>query len=232
VRATRRQNLIAEALVGVPVCTTVQAQQYAIPTSAAEVSGPAPGMTMTRAYVQSVGRIAYLWGWPLVNMANRGIAFSKAAESGLLGGVMPIAFGRAAMLTSTSARKSISSTAPTRTLCLGAGFFAVDKGPIVFQVPEFGDRFWVYSLYDARTDEFSEIGQQYGTKPSFYLMVGPSWEGETPAGITAVVHSSTPLVFVAPRIFMKDTLADHAAIQPLVSQVVFYRCLNSTGRRR
>jgi Protein of unknown function (DUF1254) len=45
-------------------------------------------------------------------------------------------------------------------------FFALDKGPIVFQVPDFEDRFWVYPFYDARTDEFSEIGQQYGTKPA------------------------------------------------------------------
>ena len=26
-------------------------------------------------------------------------------------------------------------------------------------------RFWLYALYDERTDEFSEIGKQYGTKP-------------------------------------------------------------------
>ena len=47
---------------------------------------------MTKAYVQTVGRMAYLWGWPLVNMANRAAAFSKAPEPGLLGGVVPIAF--------------------------------------------------------------------------------------------------------------------------------------------
>src|SRR5580693_10269263 len=56
------------------------AQQVAIPTTAAEVPGPPPGTTMTKAYVQSMGRTAYLWGWPLVNMANRGAAFSKAPE--------------------------------------------------------------------------------------------------------------------------------------------------------
>ena len=42
---------------------------------------------MTKAYVQMVGRMAYLWGWPLVNIANRAAAFSKAPEPGLLGGV-------------------------------------------------------------------------------------------------------------------------------------------------
>jgi len=29
---------------------------------------------MTSAYVQTVGRTAYLWGWPSVSVANRGEA--------------------------------------------------------------------------------------------------------------------------------------------------------------
>ena len=32
---------------------------------------------MTTAYVQSVGRMAYLWGWPLVNNANRAHGFLR-----------------------------------------------------------------------------------------------------------------------------------------------------------
>ncbi|MBI5248644.1 MAG: DUF1254 domain-containing protein [Desulfomonile tiedjei] len=104
----------------------------------------------------------------------------------------------------------------------GVGFFAPDKGPIVFQVPAFGDRLWVCALYDARTDEFSEIGKVYGTKPGFYLMVGPDWKGEKPAGITAVVRSSTNLVFGVPRVFMDDTPEDQVAIQALINQINFY----------
>ena len=54
---------------------------------------------MTTAYVQTVGRMAYLWGWPLVNNANRAKRSPKAPEPGLLGGVMPVAYNRNAMLT-------------------------------------------------------------------------------------------------------------------------------------
>jgi hypothetical protein len=61
---------------------TAQAPQVAIPTTAAEVPGPASGNAMTTAYVQTVGRMAYLWGWPLVNMVNRADAFSKAGSIG------------------------------------------------------------------------------------------------------------------------------------------------------
>ena len=96
-------------------------------------------------------------------------------------------------------------TCPNQDVVYGLGFLSLDKEPMVFQVPDFGDRFWVYALYDARTDQFAEIGKPYGTKPGFYLMVGPSWKGEKPAGITAVVRSSTSLAFVVPRVFMDDT---------------------------
>lgn len=52
--------------------------------------------------------------------------------------------------------------------------------PVVIQVPEFGDRFWVYAAYDQRTDQFGELGKPYGTKPGFYLLAGPNWKGEAP----------------------------------------------------
>src|SRR4029079_10188153 len=114
----------------------------------------------------------------------------------------------------------------------GAGWMTLDKEPIVFQVPDFGDRFWVYAHYDARTDEFYEIGKQYGTKPGFYLMVGPDWKSETPAGITTVVRSSTALAFVIPRVFMDDTEADHKAIQPVISQVVYFPLSEFDGKMK
>jgi hypothetical protein len=231
-KTTRQQNLLAAALIGALAFTTAHAQQISIPTTAAEVSGPAPGTAMTTAYVQMIGRMAYLWGWPLVNYVNRSKAFAQAPEPGLLGGVLPIAFNGNAMLTSYISPDQHFVTCTNQDVTYGAGFMALDKEPIVFQVPDFGDRFWVYAHYDARTDEFSEIGKQYGTKPGFYLMVGPNWTGEKPAGITAVVRSSTSLAFVAPRVFMDDTEADHKAIQPVLSQIVYYPLSQFDGKMK
>jgi len=167
--------------------------------------------------------MAYLWGWALVNNANRHAASSKAPEPGLLGGVVPIAHNSLSMLTNYVSAEQRFVTCTNQDVVYGAGFLDnLDNEPVVFQVPDFGDRFWVFALYDARTDELSQIGKQYGTKPGFYLLVGPSWKGETPKGITAVVRSSTTVVFAAPRVFMDDTPADHAAIQSVLSQIDFY----------
>ena len=53
----------------------------------------------------------------------------------------------------------------------------------------------------------------YATTPGFYLLVGPDWQDEVPAGIAAVFRSPTNTGFVAPRIFMDDTDEDRRAIQ-------------------
>jgi hypothetical protein len=211
---------------------SAQAQQVPIPTTAAQVPGPASGTAMTKEYVQTVGRMAYLWGWPLVNSVNRSIAFSKAPEPGLVGGTIPFAFNRNAMLTGYISPDQTFIACPNQDVAYGAGWMTLDKEPIIFQVPDFAERFWVYAHYDARTDQFSEIGKAYGTKPGFYLMVGPNWMGETPGGVTAVVRSSTSLAFVVPRIFVDDTAEDQKAVQPLISQVVYYPLSEFDGKMK
>ena len=50
---------------------TAPAVQVPIPKTAADVPGPVPGNTMTSAYVQLVGRMAYVWGYPMVNARLR-----------------------------------------------------------------------------------------------------------------------------------------------------------------
>ena len=211
---------------------SAQAQQFPIPKTAAEVPGPAAGNTMTKEYVQMVGRMAYFWGWPLVANANRAVAFSKVPEPGLVGGVVPIAYGGIAMLTDYVTPDQRVIACANQDVVYGPGFLPLDKEPFVFQVPDFGDRFWVFALYDARTDEFSEIGKAYGTKPGFYMVVGPDWKGKKPAGITAVVRSPTSLVFAIPRIFLDDTAEDRKAIQPVLSRINFYPLSQFDGKMK
>ena len=212
--------------------------QVALPRTAAEVPGPAAGNTMTEAYVQMVGRMAYVWGYAMVNSHNRRAAFAYVTGQngnvpGLNGGTVPMApVGSNAMLTDYIKPDQTFVACPNQDVVYGAGYFALDKEPVVFQVPDFGDRFWVYALYDARTDQFAEIGKPYGTKPGFYLIVGPNWKGEVPAGITAVVRSSTELAFTAPRIFKHDTAEDSKAVQSVLGPVMFYPLSQFDGKMK
>ena len=228
-----RRSLLGAGAALLMMTGTAWAQQVPIPTTPAEVPGPPPGTNLTTVYVQTVARAAYVWGWELVNNAHRHAAFSEAPEPGLLGGVLPIAHNSLAMLTNYVSATQRFVTCTNQDVVYGFGYLDnLDNEPIVFQVPDFGDRFYVYALYDARTDELSNIGKQYGTKPGFYMVVGPNWKGETPKGITAVLRSSTTVVAASARVFMDDTPEDHTAIQPLLSQVVFYPLSRFDGQMK
>ena len=210
----------------------VQAQQVPIPQTAAEVPGPTLG-PMTKASVQMVGRMAYVWGWPLAYVYNQRTELTKAPETALLAGVMPIGpMNQVVMLTSYISPSETFVAIPNQDVVYGLGWLSLAQEPVVMQVPDFGNRFWTFPVYDARTDEISELGLQYGTKPGFYLVVGPNWKGETPAGIAGVVRSSTDFAVAMPRIFMDDTPEDHAAIQPALSQIQFYPLSQFDGKMK
>jgi Protein of unknown function (DUF1254) len=71
---------------------------------------------------------------------------------------------------------------PNQDVVYGFSLLDMAQEPIVIQVPDFGDRFWVYQIVDQRTDSFVEMGKMYGTKPGFYLLTGPEWKGTAPSG--------------------------------------------------
>src|SRR5215467_15239670 len=129
---------LAVAVASSVLATSTPAQQVPTPTTAAEVPGPTAGTEMTKSYVRTVGRIAYVWGWPLVDAANRAIAFSKAPEPGLLGGVVPVAYNHLAMLTGYIAADQHFIACPNQDVAYGAGFFDLDKEAAVIQAPDFG----------------------------------------------------------------------------------------------
>jgi hypothetical protein len=145
----------------------LRAQQVPIPQTAAEVPGPTLG-PMTTAYVQMMARVAYVWGWPLVYVYNQRTGLTRVPETGLLAGVMPISpMNQLGMLTGYVNPGETFIDIPNQDVVYGLGYLSLAQEPVVMQVPDFGDRFWTFPVYDGRTDEISELGLQYGTKPGF-----------------------------------------------------------------
>ena len=207
--------------------------QVPFAAKAADLTMPAAGIVMQPDYAKAVARMAYLWGWPMVNMLNRKTAITKAPHAGKLNGVLPAApRGQVAMLADYIDPGQTFIACPNQDVVYGLGFFSLDEEPVVMQVPDFGERFWVYALYDQRTDQFAEIGKPYNTKPGFYLLAGPEWKDDKPNGIEAVLRSSTALANGIPRVFMDDTPEDRKAIQPLINQIVFYPLKDFDGKMK
>ncbi len=207
--------------------------QFVDENASAAVPGPVPGTRITEAYARLLARDAYFWAWPMANIYNKRLAFGKAPEPGLLGGVLPFApVNRMAMLTDYIDPAERAVACPNQDVVYGGGPFAFDVSPVVVQVPDFGGRFWVYQIVDLRTDSFADLGAMYDTKPGFYLLVGPTWKDEAPAGIAKVFRSGTNTGFFAPRVFQDDTPEDKRAIQDVINIIDAYPLAEFDGKMK
>jgi hypothetical protein len=196
------------ALIATPL---PQTQPVPFPKDSAEVPGPMPGTRMTEEYVRMVGRDAYFWAWPMVNLYNRRLTYAKVPTIGIAGPVV---------------------ACPNQDVVYGIGALALDLSPVVIQVPDFGARFWVYQIVDLRTDGLAELGKMHGSKPGFYLLVGPDWKGAVPIGITKVFRAPTTTGIVIPRVFQEDTTEDKLAVQAPVRQIMMYPLADFDGKMK
>ena len=211
----------------------LSAQEVPVPKAPADLAQPADGVDMPVEYAKTVAAMAYVWGWPLANQHNRRAKITQAPKPALMNGTIPVApAGRLAMLHDYIKPEQRFVACPNQDVVYGLGYMYLDKGPVVVQVPDFGDRFWVYAMYDARTDQFSKVGKPYGSKAGFYLVVGPNWKGDVPAGITGILRSSTEYGMIVPRVFQDDTAEDRKAIQPVIKQIVMYPLSEFDGKMK
>jgi len=80
-------------------------------------------------------------------------------------------------------------------------FMDLRAEPIVLSVPAVErSRYYSVMLCDGNTFNYGYIGSRAtGTQRGDYMVVGPDWKGETPAGIKKVFHSSTQFSAAAYR---------------------------------
>lgn len=219
-----RLALSAMAFSGLLVSLPVSANQTPMPP------GPVANTVMTPGYARAVAQMAYAWGWPLVNLQSRRLMYEQVPVIGLLGPTPVAPVNQLAMLADYIDPDVRLVAHPNQDVVYGFGALALDKEPVILQVPDFGERFWMYQLADQRTDSFAQVAKIYASKPGFYLIVGPDWQGEKPPGVEAVLRSPTPTGVVIPRVFMADTAQDREAIQPLLNQIAMYPLSSFDGK--
>ena len=232
---TKRIMLASTAILALLTASSVAQSQSLAPSPSwtrTMPAGPVAGTKITEAYAALVARDAFFWAWPLVNMVNRRLAFAKVPEVMLSGPVPMAPLNRLTMLTDYIAPEERMIACPNQDVVYGAGLLALDQSPVVIQVPDFGDRFWVYQVVDTRTDSFASLGKMYGTTPGFYLLAGPNWNGEVPKGITKVFRASTNTGNVIPRVFQDDAPEDKRAVQSVLGGITMYPLAEYDGRMK
>ncbi len=89
--------------------------------------------------------------------------------------------------------------------------------PLVLSVPEMEPgRYYSFQLIDLYTHNFAYVGSlTTGSEAGSYLLAGPGWDGEKPAGIRDVIRSETDFIFNVTRtqLMNPDDLERVKAIQ-------------------
>lgn len=158
---------------------------------------------------------AYVWGWPLVYLSNLQKSVRLISRPGVSGGSPIAPINRLSMLTAPVTEQFTSVPCPNPDVIYGFAILDLAKQPVILQIPEIDHRLWVIQVGDHRTDSFGQLGSMYKTKPGFYAIVGPQWQGELPEAVTEVLQSSTNLAYIIPRFVTAGEAKDGHDLQTL-----------------
>lgn len=84
-----------------------------------------------------------------------------------------------------------------------SAFLDLSAGAVVLDVPEVQDRFYLMAMLDAWTNNFAGPGSQTnGGEATRYLITGPDWAGDIPAGMEQI-EAPTDMVWIIGRTELK-----------------------------
>jgi hypothetical protein len=105
-------------------------------------------------------------------------------------------------------------TTPNNDTLYSSAWLDLSQEPLVLSVPDTAGRYYSMAFMDFYTNNFAYVGRRVtGTKAGDYVVVGPKWNGATPAGL-AVIKSPTKSVWL-----LGKTLVDGEADLPNVHKI-------------
>ncbi|MEO0435096.1 MAG: DUF1254 domain-containing protein, partial [Cyanobacteria bacterium J06656_5] len=150
-----------------------------------------------------IAKDAFIYAYPMVDSYRILFAYFLWPNNPEYKGPLNTLLGAARLF--TPADKTIQTpNADTPYCVVGADLRAE---PLVLTVPPIdSERYYSIQLIDAYTHNFEYVGTRtIGNGGGKYLLVGPDWTGQTPAGITAVIRSETSLALALYRTQLFDS---------------------------
>jgi hypothetical protein len=144
--------------------------------------------------VRSIAREAYTYGFPLVEGYKT--LYKQALDKGGSDFKAPInQVGHARGVATPDDKQFVTPNTDTPYSFLWADLRAE---PIVITMPKIEKtRYYTGQMIDLYTHNFAYLGSRsFGNDGGNFLVVGPSWKGEKPAGIRAVIPCETQLFYV------------------------------------
>jgi hypothetical protein len=124
---------------------------------------------------------------------------------------------------------AIGMTAPMADMIYAQGWLDVSEEPMIFEIPDFGDRYFVIPLIDRWNKVNGYIGTRAtGSRGGRYAVVYKDWKGNLPVGIETITASTKEINFVL-RVFVAGP-DDFATADALRRKVKLYP-LSSLGAK-
>lgn len=177
------------------------------------LSARAQAANLTQETARGIAKEAYIYGFPLVDSYRIQYSYFVDRDDPEYKAPWNQLYNVARVYTPDD--KSIQTpNSDTPYSFLGADLRAE---PLVLSVPAIDkERYYSLQFIDTYTYDFDYVGSRAtGHDAGDFLLAGPHWQGETPAGIKGVIRSETDLVFVLYRtqLFGPDDIDNVKAIQ-------------------
>ncbi len=200
---------LAIAIVGIGGC-----EKKADPVAAAQLADkkagiPAPGIVETKAIAEE----AFIYGLPLVMNYAVMNEFVVDKNSGQYKAPFNTISNEARVFT----YKDTAVVTPNSDTPYSMLWLDLRAEPMVISVPAVDKkRYYSVQLTDGNAYNYGYIGSRAtGSEPGDYLVVGPDWQGEKPAGIKQVFRSTTPfaLSIFRTQLFNADDMPNVEKVQ-------------------
>ncbi|MCW1384922.1 DUF1214 domain-containing protein [Novosphingobium sp. KCTC 2891] len=191
------------------------------------IAAPAPVLAHEPAHVsrmdvtavEQLALCAYIWGMPLVEAALIRERFTQSPPPGGAAATPINQFKHRRTLAGPEMRVGVG---PNNDTIYSLAWVDLAGGPLVVTTPDFGSRYYTFSINFADSSAEQSLGQRThgGQLPPLFLH-GPGYKGPVPAGMVDV-PSPTRYMNVAGRILVRSP-EEYPQVHALQDKLAIYR---------
>src|SRR6478672_12515834 len=150
---------------------------------------------LTSAETKAIAEEGFIYGLPIV--MNYGVMYEYSVDKN--SGQYKAPFNQIKNEARVYTYKDTAIVTPNSDTPYSFMWLDLRAEPVVLSVPAVDPkRYYSVQLCDGNTYNYGYIGTRAtGSEAGDYMVVGPDWKGETPAGIKKVFSSTTPFTVAA-----------------------------------
>ncbi len=160
----------------------------------------------------AVGTFLFLYFWPhlMYNRYKKGIV-----DQGFGNGPVPVntlytepqTLFADPLAAQTGSKPNLMTTGVNRDTLLTVGWLDLNQGPQVLHVPDMPKRYYSVQFTDpADGTDFAYVGTRAtGTQAGDYLITGPGWKGQVPAGMQQISSPDNSVLVIGRVLVTSDS---------------------------